>query len=73
MHCDMATGTTFPLVDKIMEGRLDEQLRRWRSESLSYEQIARRLLTDFEVDINSTTVRRWCIEQGIDTPKARAS
>lgn len=69
----MATGTTFPLVDRIMEGRLDEQLRQWRSENLSYEQIARRLLTDHEVDINSTTVRRWCIDLGIDTPKARAS
>lgn len=55
---------TYPLVDRIVDGRLESLLREWRADGLSHEAIARRLAVDFDVDVTGETVRVWWTELG---------
>lgn len=63
----------FPLVDRILEGRLAETLRVYRAEGLSYEQISRRLADEHQIEIVTETVRKWCIEVAADEPTQAVS
>lgn len=49
-----------PLVDRILGGKLDERLKAWRAEGLTYDGIARRLDAEHDIDVTSETVRKWC-------------
>ncbi len=55
--------STFDLHDKIIGGDLRTRLRAWRSEGLSFEEIAYRLRPD--IVVSRSTVTRWCLELGI--------
>lgn len=66
------TGTTFPLVDRLLDGRLAEILTSWRAEGLSYETMARRLEADHDVTVSIATVYRWCDAIADDQPKGAA-
>ncbi len=54
------TGTR-PYIDRILggEGALDAILHRLRDAGMSYEDIAKQLDTEYDIDVTSTTVRRW--------------
>lgn len=52
----------FPLIDKILGGNLATELARLRGEGVSYDGIARWLLTEHGVHVSSETVRRWMRE-----------
>ena len=51
--------------DKLLGGRLEANLRDWRGEGKSYDEIAR-LLAGMGIDVTSESVRRWCREYGIE-------
>ena len=55
----MSRVTTFPIYDRILGGRLEKLLRRYRAQGLSYEAIARRLYVDHDVEVTGKTVNRW--------------
>jgi hypothetical protein len=68
----MAKRSTFPLVDRAVGGDLAGRLGAWRDEGLTYEQISRKLHAEHGIDVASTTVYRWCIEQGVATTEPAA-
>lgn len=54
-------GTTLrDLTDRVLGGELDRFLAERREAGLSYEQIARQLLADHQINVAATTVWRWC-------------
>lgn len=55
----MPAANTFPIYDRMLNGRLAVLLRRYRTEGLSYEMVARRLADDHDVHVTGQTVRRW--------------
>ena len=64
-------GTIYPLLDRLFEGRLEEQLRAWRgAQGLSYDAISKRLLIDHDVNVSTDTVRRWLDDLGIKKGEA---
>lgn len=63
----------FPLVDRILGGELEQVLRAYRSDGLSYEQISKRIDTDHAIDVTAETVRNWCRKLDIVVVKAKAS
>ena len=67
----MPPTSTFPLVDAIYSGTLEQRLRDWRDDDLSHESIARQLFVERGITTSMSSVRRWCIDLGIDTVDAR--
>ena len=64
-------GTIYPLLDRVLDGKLADLLREWRSgERMSYAAISRRLLLEHEVTVSTDTVRRWLDELGIKKDQA---
>ena len=53
----------YPLVDRILDGKLDKELRQRRKRGDSYQAISRWLHTDHDITVTTETVRKWCIEQ----------
>lgn len=49
----------YPLVDRILNGDLDQHLTTWREEGLSAADIAFKLRTDHRVTVSVATVARW--------------
>lgn len=64
MH-PMSGSSTFPLHDRVLDGRLRPLLKKWRKAGISYQEIAFKLRTEHQIEVNPTTVMRWCNEQGI--------
>lgn len=64
----MTRRAMFPLIDRALGGDLEARLREWRSTTppTSFEQIGH-LLRAEDVVVSSETVRRWCIELGIES------
>lgn len=62
----MAPTTSLPLVDRLLDGTLEAELRRRRAIPDSFETIARWLIAEHDIDVSSATVRRWCRQYGID-------
>lgn len=57
VRSDMRTST-YPLYDRILNGRLGELLMGWRDEGASPNEMAYRL-RDRGVTVSPDTVRRW--------------
>ena len=56
----MGRPSTFPLYDRIFDGRFAETLLTWRhDEKLSVQDIAFRLATDHDLKVSIATVNRW--------------
>lgn len=62
----MARTASLPFVERLLDGTLEPELRRRRGLPESFENIARWLANDHDIDVSSATVRRWCIEYGIE-------
>jgi hypothetical protein len=62
----MANRSTFPLVDALFDGKLEERLREWRSAKVSHEEIARLIHEEKGAAPTLSTIRRFCIDLGID-------
>jgi hypothetical protein len=59
------TSAHFRLMDRELNGQLEEILRRLHAEVGSWESVSRRLLADYGQDINGQTLRRWAKQLGI--------
>lgn len=61
----------YPLIDRALGGRLESRLRLLRESGISYDLIAISLRDD-SVTVSGETVRKWCIELGIEPMKESA-
>lgn len=55
----MGRSSTHPLVNRILDGQLDDLLTAWRAEGLSLLEITFRLRQDHDVRVSVATVQRW--------------
>jgi hypothetical protein len=55
----VARPSTFPLVDRILDGRLAEYIATARENGDSFERIARNLHADHGIDVTGETIRKW--------------
>lgn len=55
----MSRTSTYPLVDRLLDGKLGEILLAWEREGDKPESIAYRLRSEHDVVISSSTARRW--------------
>lgn len=71
----MARPSSRSLVDRLLGGRLQEELTERRAAGDSYAVIARWFSADHDFDITPETVRQWCMSLGIEKaePEGRAS
>ncbi len=65
----MATPT-FPLYDQILNGRLEEILRRYRESGVSLRGATQLLSADHGIDVSRGTVATWCDDLGIEKKAA---
>lgn len=63
----------FPLLDRILDGQLEDMLRSWRSEGETYAEIAFLLRTEHDVKVSTSMVLRWCNDLGIEAKAEAAS
>lgn len=59
----MARRSTFPIYDRVLDGRLEGLLRAWRTDGLSYVEIAWKLRSEHGIEVAPETVRRWITTQ----------
>ena len=62
----MARTASYPLIDRLLDGRLEDALRERRTGGQSFADIARWLLTEHQLTLSTDTVRRWCIDLSIE-------
>lgn len=62
---------SFDLFDRLMGGRLERRLRSLADEGHTYVRMAERLRSDNDIDVSHETVRRWCLDLGIENPRSR--
>lgn len=62
----MARTATYPLIDRLLGGTLEARLRDQRGQGESFATIARNLLLEDELVVSTDTVRRWCMDLGIE-------
>lgn len=48
-----------PLVDRILDGKLNHLLLAWDGEGLSPNAMSRRLLVEHDLDVGEDTIRKW--------------
>lgn len=65
----MARSSSISLVDRILEGRLRDELTTRRATGESYGTICRWLFVDHEIDLTAETIRQWCLTLDVE-PKA---
>lgn len=66
---------TFPLYDEILNGRLEELLRKWRSEGRTLREIPALMDEALPSTVSAPShqlVARWCIDLDIPDPRAAA-
>jgi hypothetical protein len=61
----MARQTKYELVDMALNGRLEEYLRRLRSDNASYLDVVRDLDRHHNILVSDFVVRQWCDKLGI--------
>jgi len=57
---------SYPLIDRLLDGQLEDALRQRRTDGQSFADIARWLLTEHQLTLSTDTVRRWCIDLAIE-------
>lgn len=67
------TTSHWRMADRVLEGTLADTLAKLYTESLSWEEVARRLYADHDLTVSGQTLRRWARELGIEKPPAVAS
>lgn len=55
----MARTSTYPLVDRLLDGKLAETLTAWNDQGAGVEEITYRLRSEHDVILSTSTVRRW--------------
>lgn len=52
----------FRMADRLTQGRLAELIREGRAADESWDRIARKLDSDFGIDVTSETLRLWFLQ-----------
>lgn len=68
----MARTSSLHLVDRILDGRLAQELTERRAAGDSYNAIARWLAAEHDLEPTGETVRQWCITLGVEAQAATA-
>lgn len=55
----MARTGTYPVYDRLLDGRLGDTLLGWKAEGTSVEDMAFRLRLDHDIKVSVSTVHRW--------------
>ena len=55
----MGTTPIRPLVDRVLDGQLDETLRRYVADGLSPSRMSLRLASEFQVEVSGPTLKKW--------------
>ena len=55
----MGTRSIRPLVDRALDGQLDEILRRYINEALSPSGMSLRLASEYQVEVSGPTMKKW--------------
>jgi hypothetical protein len=63
----VARSSLFDLADQNLSGELESLLREWRTDGLTFADIAHQLRTEHEITVTHETVRAWCVKLGIHT------
>jgi hypothetical protein len=56
----MSAAPRFDLIDRLLDGKLDDKLRAWRAEDLSFDAIALKLRDEHNVTVSRSWVNRRC-------------
>jgi hypothetical protein len=51
--------STYPLVDRLLDGKLADTLIRYRDDGLTFDQMVTSLKADHDLDVSRETFRRW--------------
>ena len=62
----MARTSSQPLVDRLLQGRLEQELKDRRAAGDSYAAIARWFAAEHDLEITPETVRQWTRAYGIE-------
>lgn len=65
-------ASTWDLADRLYDGKLAVRLATEVAAGDSFDTIAQRLTAE-GIEVSRETVRRWCVEQGIDTSRGRGT
>lgn len=57
----MKRSNLYYMADRILDGQLDDELRRMRSDGMAYEDIALELRAK-GIRLSRETLRRWCAD-----------
>lgn len=60
----MALGRQYPLIDRILDGQLEQRLREARRDGKSFFSISNELARD-GITVTPQTVKNWCDALGI--------
>lgn len=55
----MARTGTFPVYDRMHDGRLGSTLLTWKADGVPVEEMTFRLRTEFDITVSVSTVHRW--------------
>lgn len=69
----VARTATYPLIDRLLGGTLEARLREQREGGASFADISRNLFTEHDLTVSIDTVRRWCMDLGIEKPEPEAA
>lgn len=69
----MARTATYPLIDRLLEGTLEARLREQREGGDSFADMSRSLLLDHALVVSTDTIRRWCMDLGIEKSEPEAA
>lgn len=48
------------MADQLLDGNLEQILKAYQDDSLSFDAIAARLYADHGIEVTGSTVRTWC-------------
>lgn len=54
----MATNT-YALINRVLGGHLQDLLSGWRTEGISYPEMAYKLRSEHDIAVSDETLRRW--------------
>lgn len=62
-----------PLIDRVLGGTLDAELRARRERGDTFDAIARWLLTEHDIDVTSEAIRQWVRDLPDPEPEAASA
>lgn len=48
-----------PLIDRLLDGKLDAILGEWKADGLSFAEMSYRLRSEHDITVSGETIRQW--------------